>query len=68
MHPVVEAQLHLENMKAHTDCCGTPIVRKLLAHIELLGLRAAKAKHHVNLDQPQTAIGALDGHYDSDLR
>ncbi len=30
-----EARLHLEKMAAHTDCCGTPLIRKMLGYIEL---------------------------------
>ena len=30
-----EARQHLEKMKEHVDCCGTPMVRKMLSHIEL---------------------------------
>lgn len=31
-----EARAWLEKMKDHTDCCGTPIVRKLAAECERL--------------------------------
>lgn len=36
MSVVEEARAWLEKMKDHTDCCGTPIVRKLVAEIERL--------------------------------
>lgn len=29
-----EAREWLEKMKEHTDCCGTPIVRRLVSHME----------------------------------
>jgi hypothetical protein len=29
-----QARGWLEAMKAHTDCCGTPVVRKLVAELE----------------------------------
>lgn len=31
-----EASAWLEKMKDHTDCCGTPIVRKLVAEVDRL--------------------------------
>jgi hypothetical protein len=30
-----EAREYLEKMAAHTECCGVPLVRKMLSHIEL---------------------------------
>jgi hypothetical protein len=63
---LTDARDYLEKMKAHEHCCGTPVVRALVAEVELLERRAERAKGHIEGNAPNTAIAALDGSYDND--
>lgn len=46
-----EARAWLEMMKEHTDCCGTPIVRKLVAALE------KERRHCLHLGRTHNAGG-----------
>ena len=53
-----EAKQWLELMKAHTECCGTPVMRKLLAENDALLLAIA----NISVDSPHYSDGKFEDH------
>lgn len=43
-----DARDHLEKMREHTDCCGMPVFRELVAHVEMMDVLLAQAADALN--------------------